>query len=224
MKIKICGMREPENIKSLLELPIDYIGFIFYPPSPRYIEKESGLSDWIRENEEAFATVKKVGVFVNAEIEELLNKVHDFQLDYVQLHGEEQPQYCQAINRLWRMGSMKSALLMKAFSIGEGFKFESTLDYEPHCAHFLFDTKGDKPGGTGASFDWNLLNNYEGKTSFLLSGGIGPDSLHELLHFDHPQWIGIDLNSRFETSPGEKDIGKISAFIDELQKRKDQLP
>lgn len=216
MKVKVCGMRSPENINALLELPIDFIGFIFHPKSARFVGKKK-LDKWIAANSEAFGEVKKVGVFVNAEVEEILNAVHDYQLDYVQLHGNESAEYCRELSILWQVSSVRKARMIKAFSIDEEFDFSVTEAYAPYCSYFLFDTKGALPGGNGERFDWSLLDAYQGVTPFLLSGGIGPESARSVRSLDFPQLSGVDINSRFETAPAEKDIESIRAFIQEVK-------
>jgi phosphoribosylanthranilate isomerase len=216
MKVKVCGMRAPENISALLDIPIDFIGFIFYPKSARYIGKK-GLDKWIGKNAEAFGEVKKVGVFVNAEVEEILNAVHDYQLDYIQLHGNESAEYCRELSILWQVSSVRKARMIKAFSIDEEFDFSNTEAYAPYCSYFLFDTKGKNPGGNGITFNWSLLEAYQGVTPFLLSGGIDPDSVEEIKALNFPQLSGIDINSRFETAPAVKDIESIRTFIRQVK-------
>ena len=159
---------------------------------------------------------KRVGVFVNAEVEEVLNAVHDYELHYVQLHGEESPEYCQLLRTISEATSMRKFEIIKAFRVEQSFDFSNLSLFSPHCAYFLFDTKGVAHGGTGEQFDWSLLQDYQGLTPFLLSGGIGPESVATLRAFRHPQFYGVDINSRFESAPGLKDIEKIEAFISEL--------
>jgi len=215
MKVKVCGMREPDNILALLKLPIDFIGFIFYPPSSRYMGKK-GLDKWIAKNSDAFEEVKKAGVFVNAEVEEILNAVHDYQLDYVQLHGNESAEYCRELSLLWQVSSVRKARMIKVFSVDEEFDFSATEAYASFCSYFLFDTRGEKPGGNGVTFNWALLEKYEGVTPFFLSGGIGPDMAAEINELDFPQLSGIDINSGFETKPGVKDIDRIKTFLEQI--------
>lgn len=216
MKVKVCGMRSPENIKALLALPIDFIGFIFYSKSSRFVGKR-GLDKWISGNAELFGDVKKVGVFVNAEVEEILNAVHDYQLDYIQLHGNESAEYCSELSLLWQVSSVRKARMIKAFPLDEEFNFSVTEAYAPYCSYFLFDTKGEKPGGNGVRFDWSLLSDYQGVTPFLLSGGIGPQSVQDIKALDFPQMSGIDINSGFETAAAEKDIESIRIFVHEVK-------
>lgn len=216
MKIKVCGMREPENIESLLKLPIDMIGFIFYEISPRLVP--ASLGEWISSNEEMFEGVKKVGVFVNASTDEILNAVHDFQLDYVQLHGDESPAYCRLLQDVWTVTSMRHAKIIKVFSIGEEkFDFAITNDYAAYSEYFLFDTKGKNYGGTGEKFSWQRLDDYQGDTPFLLSGGIGPEDVEAISELTHPRLAGIDVNSRFELAPANKDIDLLNRFITKLK-------
>ena len=217
MLIKVCGMREPANLASMLALPIDLVGFIFYKKSPRFAESKA-LRQWIARHPDAFGPIKKVGIFVNAEVEVILNAVHDYQLDYVQLHGAESPEYCMEILTLWQMGSMRSAKLIKAFPVDAEFDFSLTRAYEKTCTYFLFDTKTDLHGGSGARFDWGLLSQYQGETPFLLSGGLGPDDATAVREVRHPQLAGIDLNSCFETEPGVKDIEKLAQFVTLIRK------
>ncbi len=216
IQVKVCGMRDPQNIEALLALPIDYIGFIFYPKSKRYVG-DTDLSTWIQGNEEAFGLIKKVGVFVNENIHELFNYTHDYQLDYVQLHGTESPEYCREIASLWRASTVRSAQLIKAFSVDENFDFETTEAFEEHCSFFIFDTKGADFGGTGQQFNWDLLTDYKGSTPFLLSGGIHAQSVEAIQAIDHPMLMGVDINSRFETEPALKDIELIKGFVQEAK-------
>ncbi len=216
MIIKVCGMREPDNLLALSELPIAWIGLIFYPKSPRAVEQQ--LADWFRQHKNQFSAFQRVGVFVNAEIDEVLNAVHDFELDLLQLHGEESPEYCELLRRLMGSTSMRKAQLMKVFRVGEGFDFKRVNRFSAHCAYFLFDTLGKNYGGTGQQFNWQLLQYYQGFTPFLLSGGIGPEDVEAVRSFQHPQLYGIDLNSKFETAPGQKDISALRTFIKALGK------
>ena len=152
MKIKVCGMREPDNITALARLPVDMVGFIFYAKSPRYAGEK--LAKWLAKEGNVLEGKKRVGVFVNAEVEDVLNHVHDFELDFVQLHGTESPEYCGLLCNLWESTSMRKARLIKAFQIDGAFDFDQIVPYTPYCTYFLFDTKGKDFGGTGRQFDW----------------------------------------------------------------------
>jgi len=215
MKIKVCGLRETENIRQLQQLPIDYMGFIFHKPSPRDVSKQQELKKLLQ-TENWNSGIAKVGVVVNAEIDEVLNLVHDYKLDYIQLHGEESMEYMQSLNRIWDIGTMHSARLIKAFSIGDDFYYEKVQPYEQFCDLFIFDTKGENPGGNGTVFDWSLLKKYQGMKPFLLSGGIDLEAAVAIRHLNFPQLMGVDINSRFETKPALKDVDKVSDFITRL--------
>ncbi len=207
LKIKVCGMRDPENISGVATAFPDYLGFIFYPGSRRFIGLEPSSELWNAVPD----SVKKVGVFVNETPEKVLETGTRRDLDVIQLHGHESPEYCQQI-----LNSGRS--VFKAFSIDEQFNFEKLKAYSGVCNYFLFDTKGNLPGGTGQKFNWQLLENYTGDIPFFLSGGIGPDDLGVLLNFHHPQLFGIDMNSGFEISPALKDVEKVQRFISEIRK------
>ncbi len=216
MQIKVCGMKDPGNINALLSLPIDWIGFIFYDKSPRSAESEV-LQHWIENNESAFGNISRTGVFVNAEMDFVLNHLHDYKLDYIQLHGHESPQYCVELRSFWMMSSMRKARIIKAFPIDESFDFNIIPDYEGKCDLFLFDTKGSKAGGNGITFDWQILEKYKGNTPFLLSGGIDSGMEKEIRQLNYPQLIGVDINSKFEIEPGVKDIKKVKEFVEGLK-------
>jgi phosphoribosylanthranilate isomerase len=217
MIIKTCGLREPDNITQIANLPVDWIGLIFYDKSPRYMADKSDLKRFLEIPSEKLAGKKRVGVFVNEPFDRLLELVHDYQLDYVQLHGGESAVYCSTLQSLWAGSSLKSAQIIKAFRVSSAFDFGITIDFEPYCSHFIFDTKGISYGGTGHKFDWDILSYYQGNTPFLLSGGIGPDDVADIQAFHHPAFAGIDLNSKFETEPGLKDSTKLDRFLTALK-------
>lgn len=196
--IKVCGMREADNIREAEALDIDLMGFIFWPKSKRYVSR---IPDYLP------TKVKRVGVFVDEDIEVVREKAREYQLDYIQLHGSESAEYASQLAE-WP--------LIKAFNIATADDFTQTEAYVGVVNYFLFDTKGKSVGGNGEKFDWDVLAAYNGQTPFLLSGGIGPDDAEKLRHFYHPQCIGIDLNSRFEITPGLKDIKQLKQFIQAL--------
>lgn len=202
MKIKVCGMREPDNIQAVAQLGIDWMGFIFYPRSPRFY---NGLAESILQ-----LPCRKVGVFVNATTEEMMETAIRFQLDYLQLHGQETPEQCHTLRK-------RGYGLIKALSIASATDVERAKDYADRVDYLLFDTKCSNYGGSGRSFDWSVLQSYTGDTPFLLSGGIGPDSLEALSQFHHPLWAGIDLNSAFESIPGHKVVDRLRTFIQQFQ-------
>jgi len=197
MKIKVCGMRESENISELMTLKPNYIGFIFYEQSKRFVSDFPQI--------EIPSSVKKVGVFVNESVDEIIEKATRHQLDFVQLHGDETHEYCEEL-------SAKNIKTIKAFSVDENFDFNKTLPFEKHVALFIFDTKGKNYGGNGVKFNWDLLQNYKGKTPFLLSGGINKNDAPEIKKIKHSAFLGIDINSGFELEPGLKNITEIKEF------------
>ena len=202
LEIKVCGMRMADQIKQLSDVEIDYIGLIFHASSPRFVEQE--LSPKL------FGSKKKVGVFVNQPIEQILYTQSKYQLDAVQLHGQESVDLCASIQN-------RGIEVIRAFSIDKNFDFNRVLEFDGYADRFIFDARGDAPGGNGIRFDWNKLNEYEGATPFLLAGGISYDHLDELKYFEHPACIGIDINSKFERSPGDKDLITIKKFVHELR-------
>ncbi len=196
-------MKHPENIKALAKLPIDYMGMIFYEKSPR---NGIGLSS------EVFcdfpASIKRTGVFVNEEFESLSKYIKQYQLDCLQLHGDENPDYCKTLKENYPFIE-----IIKAFNIAESADFGKTSLYEGLCDFFLFDTKTNQHGGSGIKFDWSLLNAYKGITPFFLSGGISVDDVHVIAKISHRNFYGIDVNSKFEIEPGIKDIGLLTKFV-----------
>lgn len=215
MNIKVCGLREPENIAATCALGVDYIGLIFHPDSPRFVD--TALADWLVEHKASLGDVELVGVFVNAEVDYVLNSVHDYQLDWVQLHGDESAGYCEELKLLWSVNTLRKAKICKAFSVSDRFDFDDTAAYVRSCPMFVFDTGGKKQaGGTGEKWDWKRLDDYTGPVPFLLSGGIGPNDAAAVRALDHKQLLGVDLNSRFETAPGVKDVALIGKFISML--------
>ena len=200
--IKVCGMTNGENIRQTEQLGVDFIGFIFYPRSPRFLfEMPTYLP----------VRSRRIGVFVNESKDNILMYADRFGLDYIQLHGNESPEYCHNL----QAAGMK---LIKAFSIATPRDLSSVSAYEGLCQYYLFDTKTPQYGGSGNQFDWTLLNRYTGNTPFLLSGGINQYSAAAIRNFHHPRIAGVDINSRFESSPGLKDIGRIQTFIRELRR------
>ncbi len=216
MKIKVCGLSVEENIGALKQLPIDFFGFIFYESSKRYVGRKNNLSTLLLDKTWN-STIKKVGVFVDAEIEQVLHCVHDYHLDYVQLHGKESPEYCNELHQIWNFSSLRKAKIIKAFAIGDATDFSVVNAYQTHCQLFIFDTKGEMPGGNGVTFDWSLLKHYQGITPFLLSGGIKEDSVEAIRQLQIPQLVGVDINSKFEIEPALKDVNKIASFIHQLK-------
>ena len=196
--IKVCGMRDAENIREVEALGIDLMGFIFWSKSSRYVSEKP---DYLP------TKCKRVGVFVDEDIEVVKKIAQDYALDYIQLHGNETPDYCALL---------KGHKLIKAFNIATAEDFEQTKPYEGLVNYFLFDTKGKSVGGNGEKFDWSVLDDYHGTTPFILSGGIGPDDATSIRRFHHPKCAGIDLNSKFEDAPALKNIQKLKTFLEQL--------
>ncbi len=221
--IKVCGMREPNNIREVESAVANsklytlrsaegrlqgknstlfLMGFIFWPKSSRYVSERPAYLP---------TQCKRVGVFVDEDIEMVKRIADEYCLDYIQLHGHESPDYC---------AELAGYKLIKAFNIATAADFALTEAYEGMADIFLFDTKGKSVGGNGEKFDWNVLSEYRGETPFLLSGGIGPDDAKFLTSHLSPltskKCVGIDLNSRFELAPGLKDINKLKQFLEQL--------
>lgn len=198
MIVKICGMRDAENIRKVEQTGADWMGFIFYEGSPRFVAARPA---YLPEK------MLRIGVFVNpSSASYIYNKMDELKLNGVQLHGNETPECCFRL----RSHGLK---VIKSFSISCENDLKQTESYVGKCDCFLFDTPTSGYGGSGQSFDWNILNAYAGQTPFLLSGGIRPESLSRLLVFHHPRWMGIDLNSGFETAPGIKNPQTLALFI-----------
>jgi phosphoribosylanthranilate isomerase len=202
--IKICGMKFPSNILAVAALHPDFMGFIFYPKSPRFAEHLD-----IATLNALPKSIKKIGVFVNENLENILTIATKYDLDGVQLHGTELVEMCKELRKA-------GFIVIKAFPIAEAYNFKVTKAYEGACDYFLFDTKTDAYGGSGLKFNWGMLNEYIGETPFLLSGGIAADDAEAILKIEHPKFAGIDLNSKFEVKPGEKNVELLRGFIKEL--------
>lgn len=203
-------MREPDNIREVATTGIDWMGFIFYARSPRFIknksDEETARIKAIRES-----SVRTVGVFVNATSEYMQEMAQKYTLDYLQLHGNESPEACYELQK-------RGYAVIKAFSIASEEDLAATVGYEGRVDYFLFDTKCNNYGGSGKQFDWSVLAAYIGQTPFLLSGGIQPESVEAIRNFRHPRFAGIDLNSGFETEPGIKNARQLKTFIEKIKK------
>jgi len=198
---KVCGMRESGNIREVEALGIDWMGFIFWAHSARNVSLKP---DYLP------SRCKRVGVFVNAPMPFIREKVREFGLDILQLHGSEDEDFIRQLR-----SELPSLTLVKALNVAREEDLEQSKRYEGLCDYFLFDTKAEKVGGNGKAFDWSILHSYKGNTPFLLSGGIGPNDKERLRAFHHPQMAGIDLNSRFEIRPAIKDIHLLKSFLHE---------
>lgn len=204
MIVKVCGMREAENIRAVEALGVDWMGFIFWEHSSRNVCQRPAYLP---------TRAKRVGVFVDAPLDAVCQHVETFGLDVVQLHGSESPTYLRDL----RSSCDARLLIVKAFSIATRDDLLQTSLYEGLADYFLFDTKAQLVGGNGRKFDWSVLAHYDGSTPFLLSGGIGPDDASRLSAFSHPRLAGIDLNSRFEAAPALKNVELLKQFLYDIQ-------
>ena len=193
MVIKVCGLNDNKNIKAVTALNPDYVGFIFYSSSPRFANE---LDQETIKN--ISSKISKVGVFVNESANVISKLIDEYHFDAVQLHGNESPEFCSIFSN--------KVTVIKAFGLNNSFNFAQLNDYLDKVNFFLFDTKTDTHGGSGKTFDWSILDNYRLNIPFFLSGGLSLDNLNEVNEINHPQFYGVDLNSKFETSPGMKNI------------------
>lgn len=233
-------MREPENIRAVASLDIDLMGFIFYPKSSRYVqmisskagiipdysvERLRGLKARNGENEtaktgdpvDADTLPARVGVFVDDMPQNIVTRVYNYSLDYVQLHGDESPVMIENLRRTLDPDIAPKIKIIKALSIRSEEDDRRWRDYKGLVDLFLFDTPTEGYGGSGEKFDWTALEAYDGDVPFLLSGGIGPADAERIKSFQHPQFAGIDLNSQFETAPGVKDVELLQTFIAKIR-------
>lgn len=204
MNIKVCGITQLKQLQQLEGLDIEFAGLIFYKDSPRYVvdkidKKELKNTDF---------DLRKTGVFVNAEYDEIMELTEDYGLDVVQLHGDESPELCEALS--------EEIEVIKAFHIGnEKISIdEMVADYDEVCDYYLFDTSvtNGPLGGTGKQFDWKILSKAKIEKPFFISGGINPEDIAKVKAFQHPDFYGVDINSRFEKEPGLKDMGLVLQF------------
>ncbi|MDR2910003.1 MAG: phosphoribosylanthranilate isomerase [Bacteroidales bacterium] len=196
-------MKFTANREQVEKFPVDLLGFIFYPLSKRYVGEntQTGLFN---------SGKPKVGVFVNENAFEIMALAKNMKLNWIQLHGNENPKTCNLLKN-------QGLRIIKTFSLDENFQFDNTKVYEQAADFFLFDTKTDLPGGSGQKFNWKILNRYEGNTPFILSGGIKPEDAEEIKGIIHPKFAGVDLNSGFEDKPGLKNIGNLEMFITKIK-------
>jgi len=197
--VKVCGINRENNLKRVSNLDVDMIGLNFYLGSKRFL---NNISITIKDK------VKRVGVFVNPSMTELLQYSAEAHLDYLQLHGSESPSFCREAKEI--------CPVIKAFGVDEHFDFQLLNDYDM-VEYFLFDTKVPDHGGSGIKFNWGKLNEYHGDTPFLLAGGIGPDDASEIKKIKHPMFMGVDINSKFEIEPGLKHVPRVEKFVNELK-------
>ncbi|MBN8650164.1 MAG: phosphoribosylanthranilate isomerase [Cytophagales bacterium] len=203
MSCKVCGMRAAANIEVVAAIQPQFMGFIFYKNSPRFV------GDQFQIPENFPVGIKRVGVFVNETSDVILDLLRKHKLDFVQLHGDETPFYVRNLKA-------KGVGIIKVFRVDADFDFSTTKEFETVSDYFLFDTKGKQYGGNAIKFDWKLLQKYTGSVPFFLSGGISVDDIQALTEFKHPQWYGVDVNSGVEIEPGLKDSVKVKNLIQML--------
>lgn len=214
MKLKVCGMKYPDNMQEVARLQPDYLGFIFWEPSSRFFNATIAKLP---------KGIKKVGVFVNAPIEQIVEKIRKYNLQTVQLHGKESPEFCMELRKSHtpETGALQEKIeIIKVFSIKDDFDFGILKAYEEVCDYFLFDTKGKLPGGNGYVFSWEILKDYPSEKPYFLSGGIGLEESERVKDFlrrpESKYCYAIDVNSKFETEPGLKEVEKLKEFINEV--------
>jgi phosphoribosylanthranilate isomerase len=210
MKIKVCGLKYAENIEAVAALGPDYVGFVCYAPSPRYAgELDTNTTNGVPQS------IRKTAVLVNEDRETVVALINKYGFDAIQLHGSEDTEFCAYFK--------DKVQVIKAFGLNEQFDFKVLEDFSDSVDIFLFDTKTNIHGGSGKSFDWSLLENYRLNIPFFLSGGLSLENLEEVKNIRHPQFYGVDLNSKFETAPGMKDIGKLEEAFNMIKQTTNEL-
>lgn len=208
MLIKVCGMRDADNIRAVEALGIDLMGFIFYDKSKRNVSVTPAYLP---------ASCQRVGVFVNATPDVILSRVSEFGLTYVQLHGDESLSFVRQLRQRLATDIPHDVRIVRSVAVASGREAQNARMWDGFVDVLLFETPSTGYGGSGVSFDWNLLSSYQGQTPFLIAGGIGMDCIDQLRQFSHQRWLGIDLNSRFEIEPAVKDIAKLQQFINSIK-------
>jgi phosphoribosylanthranilate isomerase len=206
LKLKVCGMLDRENIQQLAALKPDYMGFIFYPGSKRFVgDMDPELIKLLPSG------IKAVGVFVNERLEDVVKISEKYQLKAIQLHGAESPEYCLRFRE-----QTSDTELIKAFGVSDEFNFNMLNDYLHVVDYFLFDTQTADHGGSGKTFDWTMLENYRLEVPYFLSGGIGLDQVEQIRAVADPRLYAVDVNSRFESAPAMKNIEQLTTFKNQL--------
>ncbi len=207
-------MRDADNIRDISALGVDMIGLIFYPPSPRYVQQFSSGAGIIPDYAPDMGkTPLRVGVFVDDMPQNIVTRVYNYKLDYIQLHGNEPRETLENLRATIDPDINPNIKIIKAISVSSAEDIKKYKEYVGAADLFLFDTKCKTVGGSGEQFDWQVLQAYDGDVPFLLSGGIGPDDAERIKNFHHPKCIGIDLNSKFEIEPALKDVEKLKQFL-----------
>ncbi len=212
-------MRDADNIRDISALGVDLIGLIFYPPSPRYVQQFSSGAGIIPDYAPDMGkTPLRVGVFVDDMPQNIVTRVYNYKLDYIQLHGNEPRETLENLRATIDPDIKPKIKIIKAISVSSAEDIKKYKEYVGAADLFLFDTKCKTVGGCGEQFDWQVLQAYDGDVPFLLSGGIGPDDAERIKNFHHPKCIGIDLNSKFEIEPALKDVEKLKQFLVKVKK------
>ena len=212
-------MRDADNIRDISALGVDMIGLIFYPPSPRYVQQFSSGAGIIPDYAPDMGkTPLRVGVFVDDMPQNIVTRVYNYKLDYIQLHGNEPRETLENLRATIVPDINPNIKIIKAISVSSAEDIKKYKEYVGAADLFLFDTKCKTVGGSGEQFDWQVLQAYDGDVPFLLSGGIGPDDAERIKNFHHPKCIGIDLNSKFEIEPALKDVEKLKQFLAKVKK------
>ena len=212
-------MRDADNIRDISALGVDMIGLIFYPPSPRYVQQFSSGAGIIPDYAPDMGkTPLRVGVFVDDMPQNIVTRVYNYKLDYIQLHGNEPRETLENLRATIDPDIKPEIKIIKAISVSSAEDIKKYKEYVGAADLFLFDTKCKTVGGSGEQFDWQVLQAYDGDVPFLLSGGIGPDDAERIKNFHHPKCIGIDLNSKFEIEPALKDVEKLKQFLVKVKK------
>ena len=212
-------MRDADNIRDISALGVDMIGLIFYPPSPRYVQQFSSGAGIIPDYAPDMGkTPLRVGVFVDDMPQNIVTRVYNYKLDYIQLHGNEPRETLENLRATIDPDIKPKVKIIKAISVSSAEDIKKYKEYVGAADLFLFDTKCKTVGGSGEQFDWQVLQAYDGDVPFLLSGGIGPDDVERIKNFHHPKCIGIDLNSKFEIEPALKDVEKLKQFLVKVKK------
>ena len=212
-------MRDADNIRDISALGVDMIGLIFYPPSPRYVQQfSSGAGISPDYAPDMGKTPLRVGVFVDDMPQNIVTRVYNYKLDYIQLHGNEPRDTLENLRATIDPDIKPKIKIIKAISVSSAEDIKKYKEYVGAADLFLFDTKCKTVGGSGEQFDWQVLQAYDGDVPFILSGGIGPDDAERVKNFHHPKCIGIDLNSKFEIEPALKDVEKLKQFLVKVKK------
>lgn len=212
-------MHDADNIRDISALGVDMIGLIFYPPSPRYVQQFSSGAGIIPDYAPDMGkTPLRVGVFVDDMPQNIVTRVYNYKLDYIQLHGNEPRETLENLRATIDPDIKPKVKIIKAISVSSAEDIKKYKEYVGAADLFLFDTECKTVGGSGEQFDWQVLQAYDGDVPFLLSGGIGPDDAERIKNFHHPKCIGIDLNSKFEIEPALKDVEKLKQFLVKVKK------